>query len=260
MPSAFRPANDLLRELGVSSPQDIDIEAIAYHCGAEVRYDQLDGCAARLIGAGERAIITIDGKSPRNRQRFSIAHELGHWMRDRGKVAYICTKSDVKTSLPDATMNPETGANRYAADLLMPDFIFRPVAKGRTMIMDQVRELSELFQTSLTATAIRFVQYGPSPAMLVFHQKQGKMRFVRGPDVPTEIWPHKELSHNTSAFEVLYGKMQQKARDIDADEWVNHRDAGEYSVIESSVRISDDCVMSLIWWKNEKQLVDLQET
>ena len=259
MSSVFRPANDLLHELGVASPQDIDIEAIAYYCGAEVRYDQLDGCAARLIGAGDRAIITIDAKSPKSRQRFSIAHELGHWMRDRGKTAYICTKGDVRASLPDATMNPETGANRYAADLLMPDFIFKSAAKGRPMTMDQVRQLSDLFQTSLSATAIRFVQYGPAPAMLVFHKKQGKMKFVRGPDVPSEIWPHQELSHNTSAIEVLYGKMQQAPRDIDADEWINHRDAGNYSVTESSAKIADDCVMSLIWWKNERQLTDLEE-
>ena len=31
--------------------------------------------------------------SKRTRQRFSAAHELGHWMYDRGKVAFACSKT-----------------------------------------------------------------------------------------------------------------------------------------------------------------------
>ena len=62
---------DLLDELGVNGPEEIDIEAIAHHCGCKVRYRHLDGCAARLVGAGDQAIISVDEDSGPERRRYS---------------------------------------------------------------------------------------------------------------------------------------------------------------------------------------------
>src|SRR6476646_9739998 len=38
-------------------------KSIACYCGCKVRYRHLDGCAARLVGAGDRAIISVDENS-----------------------------------------------------------------------------------------------------------------------------------------------------------------------------------------------------
>lgn len=40
-------------------PSEIDLEAIAWDEGVEVRYEFLDGCEARLIGIANKAIVTI---------------------------------------------------------------------------------------------------------------------------------------------------------------------------------------------------------
>ena len=86
------------------------------------------------------------------------------------------------------------------------------------------------------------------------------MKFIRGPDVPDEIWPTRELTHNTGAFDLLFGdKPQPGHREVDANQWINHPQSDRYSVVESSVKINSDCVMSLIWWKSEKQLTDLED-
>jgi len=85
----------LLVELGILEPADIDIEAIAQYCRATIVYDKLTGCEARIVGNAERAIITVNISSQRPRQRFSAAHELGHWMLDRNKVGgcpLVCRK------------------------------------------------------------------------------------------------------------------------------------------------------------------------
>src|SRR5687768_12988516 len=42
-PARYRPAIDLLKELGITEPSEIDIEAIAQHCGATVTYGRLSG-------------------------------------------------------------------------------------------------------------------------------------------------------------------------------------------------------------------------
>lgn len=163
----------LLRELGITTPDEIDIEAIAEYCQATIIPQKLKGSAARIIGIGDRAFITVDSESHRSRQRFSAAHELGHWMLDRGRMAsFVCSE---KNFLNDWTGdNPERRANRYAADLLLPKFIFEPLAKNKEITFQTVRELCSLFQTSLTATAIRLVELGSFPAIIVCNSKQGR--------------------------------------------------------------------------------------
>lgn len=41
-----------------------------------------------------------------------------------------------------------------------------------------------------------------------------------------------------------------------ADLWIDRRDAGEYYVIEQTVKVTEEKAISMIWWKDESQLVD----
>jgi hypothetical protein len=66
------PAERLLKELGITEPEEIDLEAIAFHVGARVRYRKLDGCEARIIGRGDAAVITI-GKDSSDRRKEIFA-------------------------------------------------------------------------------------------------------------------------------------------------------------------------------------------
>jgi Zn-dependent peptidase ImmA (M78 family) len=79
------PAERLLQSLGVTEPNEIDLEAIAHSVNAKVRFRNLEGCEARIVGTTDAAIITIHSGSTSRRKRFSIAHELGHWHHHRGK-------------------------------------------------------------------------------------------------------------------------------------------------------------------------------
>ena len=111
----FRTATEILRELGITSPDEIDIEAIAFHCGATIRYRPLTGCAARIVGNGNKAIITVDSNSIRARQRFSAGHELGHWMHDRAKASFSFQEEQFVRNW-SATSNPESRANHKARE------------------------------------------------------------------------------------------------------------------------------------------------
>jgi hypothetical protein len=105
------PAERLLQELGVTEPSEIDLEAIAFHLGARVRYRPLDGCEARIIGSNDVAVITVNERSSYPRKRFSIAHELGHWCHHRGK-ALVCRAEEFR---PRDPTSPERIADAYAA-------------------------------------------------------------------------------------------------------------------------------------------------
>jgi hypothetical protein len=55
----FSKAEEILMELGVTSPAEIDLPVIAYYLGATIKYSKLDGCEARIIGVGDSAIIRV---------------------------------------------------------------------------------------------------------------------------------------------------------------------------------------------------------
>jgi hypothetical protein len=63
--------------------------------------------------------------------------------------------------------NPELRANQFSAELLLPRSIFAPKAKNLEITFASIRKRGDTFQTSLTATAIRLVEFGSFPAMVI---------------------------------------------------------------------------------------------
>ena len=139
----FVTAVDLLQSLGITEPAEIDICAIAQSTGATVVEKPVTGCEARIVGYGERAIIVVNSESIPERKRFSAAHELGHWMRDAGTIGLGCSPESL---IGNEGENAETRANRYASDLLMPQFMFKPRAKGRPITFETASFLKNVFR------------------------------------------------------------------------------------------------------------------
>jgi hypothetical protein len=255
--TSFKSAADLLTELGITEPDQIDVEAVAHYCNATVVYEPLVGCEAHIVGRSDRAIISVNSSAARPRQRFSAGHELGHWMRDRGTVGFACDKN--KLSPQQRAEGPEHLANVYAADLLLPLSMFVPRAKARPITFETTRALAEQFETSLTATAIRLVQHGSFPAMVLYITGEGRKWVVRGPDVPAVLKLKDEPTPTTLAYDLLHGSQPPDGPlDVYADGWFGHDDADRYSVREDSIRVGTG-VLTILWWKDERQLIDLDD-
>lgn len=226
-------------------PREIDLEAIAFHLGARVRYRKLEGCEARIIGRNDSAIITVGKDCSDRRKRFSLAHEIGHWTHHKGQTL-VCR---VEESLPQGRMSPERVANTYAADLLMPRYLFDPAARAYPKLnFKTVFEMADIFHTSRPATAIRLVEGGHSPALLVCHGLKGRKWFARGRDVPTRWFPKDDLDADSFAFGVLFGKAPDDPmpRKIGADAWFDRRDAEKYIVHEQTIRSASDEILTLV--------------
>lgn len=165
-------AEHILQELGITEPGEINLEAVAWHMGVTVRYRPLDGCEARIIGNGSRAIATINERSAWKRQRFSLAHELGHWRYHRGRIL-VCRADDIAQHNGHAAA--EKAADGFAADLLMPRYLFEPIARAHPKLTFQtVREIARIFQTSRPATAIRLIEGRHSPTLVICHGPNGR--------------------------------------------------------------------------------------
>jgi hypothetical protein len=246
---------EILSELGIRDPEDLDIEAIALHCGALIQYKPLSGCDARIMGLDDSAIITINANSSPERKRFSGGHELGHWMRDRGTATFQCNEQMFVREWSED--NPEKRANRFAADLLFPAMMFRPLAKDLPITFASVEKLAAIFKTSLSATAIRLVEYGSYPAMLVCSSAAGREWYVASSTVNGKLWPLDRPGQSTQAAAFLQGRAGALGpQDRRADQWVKSFRADKYWVKEDSRVWSKQSVLSLIWWEDESQLVD----
>lgn len=238
-------AEQLLQELGVTEPGGIDLEVIAFHTGARVRYRALRGCEAYIVGYGQAAIITVNTESTLPRRRFSIAHELGHWRHHRGQVL-VCRVEDPQ--LP-TLLSPERLANTFAADLLMPRYLFDPLARqGNKLTFQIVADLAATFHTSQTATAIRLIESGQFPALLVCHAMQKMKWFRRAPQVPDHWFPNSELHVDSPAFATLFGHKPSdpKPRTVKASAWFDEWDAPLYDLQEQTIQIGDEILTLLL--------------
>ena len=254
----MHPAERLLMDLGITDPRDIHLEAIALTQGVQVRYRRLDGCEAQILGHGDRAIIVIDDtRTHPRRQRFSLAHELGHWRHHRGRIL-VCRSDDIG---PDSATRPpaERTADDYAAHLLIPGYLLRPLVKSHPKLTFQVvQAVCDAFDTSVPASAIRLIESRLFSAMVVCHGPGGRKWFARSPDVPDRWFPRDDLDPDSFAFDVLFGQAQDDCipRKIGVDAWFERWEAERYEMLEQTRRTAPDEILTILSITEEKMRED----
>jgi len=151
---------------GIETP-GFDVVALASAMGIIVREGGLENADAWLFRRpdGKGILRTRSGGSSHARRRFSIAHELGHWvMHPDLKQGRYCTETD----LTDYVRSPEEAeANCFAATLLMPRFMMKADMGTADPSFALIDRITTEFETSRTATARRFVELTKFPAILV---------------------------------------------------------------------------------------------
>ena len=118
----------LLFEREIKKPF-VPVESIAESLGIQVQRDQvgdgLSGFLVRTTGTGE-AVIGVNANHTQRRQRFTIAHELGHYLLHEGEAVHFDgEKPGVTVNLRNRESSTgetdiEVEANLFAAELLMP--------------------------------------------------------------------------------------------------------------------------------------------
>ncbi len=182
---------------------------------------------------------------------------MGHWICDRGNIAFLCTEKMFNEDWFQKSR--ESRANSYAADVLLPRTMFRRHSKKKEIAFFTVKELAKEFQTGLTSTAIRLVELGSYPAMILCSKDGRRKWFTRGPDVSKRIWPCESVERGSVAFDILDGRsVNEGPVDVYANVWINLPDADKYEIREHFIKITSDLILSLLWWKDETQLLDLE--
>lgn len=114
-------------------PTPVDPVYIAQQLGLEVFRTNLGpGVAGLLVKrAGEDPEIHVNASDSRNRQRFTCAHELGHYIDRAGMDDESWEFVDRRDALASTGRSPrEVYANGFAANLLMPAALIRRMARS----------------------------------------------------------------------------------------------------------------------------------
>jgi len=148
-----------------------------------------DGFEAALVTDAVKSaghILVAEGRS-RHRRRFSIGHELGHFLipahRMSADVPLLCSAEQLRlldTKDQDRRRQMEAEANRFAALLLLPPPILRAeLRKIRQPGLKDIVDLANLFDVSKEAMARAYVEHCGDAVAIVVIKKGKVLRYHR---------------------------------------------------------------------------------
>jgi Zn-dependent peptidase ImmA (M78 family) len=137
----------------------VDVEGLARILGINVVYAELGKEISGMIQREEDGsfTITVNENDPKTRKRFTIAHELGHFIYHKDKIGNGIYDNRMYRSVPGHS-NPlinaqqETQANQFAASLLTPSALIERLQSEGVTDPD---ELAEKLGVSKQAMRIR---------------------------------------------------------------------------------------------------------
>lgn len=153
-----------------------------------------DGFEGGLISdvTKSEGVILVNQKSPLQRRRFTIGHELGHflcpWHKPNATGVFMCTSDDMKLSdarKTDRAAYMEVEANRFSAFLLMPLPQFRrDVRRHNEVDINHILDLAKHYETSKEATARRYVEIQDETCAAIISHNGRILRYYRSKGFP----------------------------------------------------------------------------
>jgi Zn-dependent peptidase ImmA (M78 family) len=164
---ARQQAQRLIEQLGITEMQShVDVELVAKRLGLTVVRSPLgDDISGMLVTKPGRVTICIAKDQHSNRQRFTIAHEIGHHVLRHvfaGEHVHVDRVIMRNAKSSEGTDRREVEANQFAACLLMPeDMVHRHLrALQSRYVEDVVKKLAKQFKVSEQSMAFRLSTLG----------------------------------------------------------------------------------------------------
>jgi Zn-dependent peptidase ImmA (M78 family) len=158
-------------------------DEIAHAVGVTLNFgryqDYFDGLLEHLSGRFHIYCNLDRVDNPQSgRAHFTLAHELGHYFIDehRNALAAGVVPSHPSFSEYESPLLVESEADHFASNLLMPEQRFRLACKTKRVGMASILEMSSVFGTSVTSTALRYVKLDIVPCA-VFKWANAKLQW-----------------------------------------------------------------------------------
>ncbi len=145
----------------------VDIEKVALAVGiTEIRRAKLGPTSGSLIRSGRRAVVVLNEEQSLTRQRFTLAHEIGHFVfhsdhADRGGRWDRRPKSSLEMVLE------ERECDGLAAELLMPAEDFLDCIVRDAPDICHIESVAKAFEVSVESAALRYARFSRARAQFV---------------------------------------------------------------------------------------------
>lgn len=149
----------------------------------EVRIDRFDGFAGMLLTdrVRNRGVILANNRHGDRRARFTVAHELAHFLLERHEPTdpngFACKSSDMReTRHGRRERRQESEANRFAIELLVPPGL---VVKHLSQDPDlrDAQRMRDALEVSLEASIRRMIERRDEPLAGIWSHK-GHVRYL----------------------------------------------------------------------------------
>ncbi len=152
---AITKAKEVLNDNYVIGPP-VDVYEIARNYDIDVNEARFPEAYKHISGfitpKDNRATMYVNETDAEPRRKFTVAHELGHWLLHKNEILSDPSKSVLyRIALGKLNDDPmEREANAFAAELLVPMEFFKKMEKGRSQ-----DELAKTFGVSAEVIGYR---------------------------------------------------------------------------------------------------------
>lgn len=246
-------ARELHMYLGWTQPSDFTLDEIANALNILVKDISIEGSEGRILIKEDSAIISINNKEVGCEKRnFILGHEIGHFILHKDLTKLF---SDTHQTLSEWYKKglQEQQANSFAAELLMPESLFKNKVKGQRLNIELIKEAGVYFGTSLLATFLRYNQLGSYPTMVIYMEKGIVKWKQNSQDFPFQYLPvGSKVPHWTVAGDYFYkGILEKQPEKVDAIEWFPEDFQIKYKqgwkLWEQAYPITNSGLVSCLW-------------
>lgn len=242
----------------------VPLEAIANAAGIkDIQYVPLKSFEGSLVAndAKTEGIIVINSGARHQRRRFTLGHELGHFMLPRHGNRMECSKSDLAAKLSSGVNRRvaiEAEANVFSAELLMPKRLLSKLSSFNGVpSIDGIRASAEKFDVSFQAMAVRYADIHDYPIAFVMSRDQQVIFGYKRDSFP--FWLRVGSKGDTiPANSVTKTTDAKKSECICSDEclasiWFDENRYYELpeNLIEEVYVQEDRYVATILWFENE---------
>lgn len=203
--------------------------------------DDLLGMSFTLSG---KNYICVNGNDSAERRRFTICHEIAHivlGLPSDHKVQWWSTKRPMAERLCDI----------FAAELLLPDHLFRPLAEDAPVCLASIDTLAADFEASVTSTGSRYASVVTTPCAFILSE-DGRVRYPsRSKALIDARAPRMDLHEGTPSHRVRSGGAPDRSQ-VSADIWFSDWERGGTLLEEARHLAKWDQTLSLIWFESEE--------
>lgn len=240
-------ANTIIDHYGTALPIPILVQNIAEAVGiSEVKPIGASGFEGLLVtdSAKTRGIISYNSESNITRRRFTIAHEIGHFLLPFHDERAQCAKIDLGViRSTDERRAREAEANRFAAALLLPERHFRAdIRRLGKPDTTHIIKLSSKYQTSKEATARRYTELSDDRCAIVFSHNGQIRSHCKSKDFPAllpspkQMLPEGSLTRKTALNQLPPGTLSDW-NEVESDVWLHtDRQLHGKSIYEQSLQ------------------------